>query len=59
MMPAPYQLEVALAYPLQRVATDASTYLLQTFGLPAVAQGNGHGHEKHDRDDDDGKCVRV
>jgi exosortase len=40
MMPAPYQLEVALAHPLQRVATDASTYLLQTFGVPAVAQGN-------------------
>lgn len=40
MMPMPYQVEVALAHPLQRVATEASTYLLQMFGLPAVAQGN-------------------
>jgi exosortase len=40
MMPMPYQLEIALAHPLQRVATAASTYLLQTFGLPAVAEGN-------------------
>jgi exosortase len=40
MMPAPYQVEVALAQPLQRAATAASTYLLQTFGLPAVAEGN-------------------
>jgi exosortase len=40
MMPAPYQLEVALAQPLQRVATASSTYLLQTVGLPAVAEGN-------------------
>lgn len=40
MMPAPYQLEVALARPLQRLATAASTYLLQTLGLPAVAVGN-------------------
>src|SRR5262245_7107079 len=40
MMPMPYQLEIALAHPLQRVATGASTYLLQTFGVPAVAEGN-------------------
>jgi exosortase len=40
MMPAPYQLEVALAQPLQRMATACSTYFLQTFGLPAVAEGN-------------------
>jgi exosortase len=40
MMPMPYQLEIALAHPLQRVATAASTYLLQTFGVPAVAEGN-------------------
>jgi exosortase len=40
MMPAPYQLEVALAQPLQRVATVFSTYVLQTVGLPAVAEGN-------------------
>ncbi len=40
MMPAPYQLEVALAQPLQHLATVFSTYLLQTAGLPAIAEGN-------------------
>lgn len=40
MMPAPFQLEVALAMPLQRMATACSTYCLQTLGLPAVAEGN-------------------
>ncbi len=40
MMPAPYQFEVALAHPLQRVATVASTYALQTLGVPAVSEGN-------------------
>jgi exosortase len=40
MLPMPFQVEVALAVPLRRVATLASTYLLQTFGLPAVAEGN-------------------
>lgn len=40
MLPLPYRLEVALAGPLQNVATSASTYLLQTIGYPAVAEGN-------------------
>jgi exosortase len=40
MLPLPYRLEVAMAYPLQRLATLGSTYLLQTLGLPAVAEGN-------------------
>jgi exosortase len=40
MMPAPFQLEIALAQPLQRVATALSTYLLQTAGLPAIGEGN-------------------
>jgi exosortase len=40
MMPAPFQFEVALAQPLQRLATAASTYALQTLGLSAVAEGN-------------------
>lgn len=40
MLPLPFQLEVALAHPLQRVATLASTYCLQLLGLPALAQGN-------------------
>ena len=40
MIPLPYRLEVSLAAPLQRIATVSSTFLLQTFGLPAVAEGN-------------------
>lgn len=40
MVPLPYRLEVALAHPLQRVATLASTYALQTLGLGACADGN-------------------
>jgi exosortase len=40
MLPLPFRIEVSLAYPLQRLATLASTYLLQTFGFPAVAEGN-------------------
>jgi exosortase len=40
MIPLPYQVAVAMAGPLQRVATVASTYLLQTLGMPAVAEGN-------------------
>jgi exosortase len=40
MLPLPYQLQTALAQPLQRTATLASVYLLETLGLPAVARGN-------------------
>jgi len=40
MLPLPYRLEVALAQPLQRVATRASTYALQTCGFAAHAEGN-------------------
>ncbi|MBN9523785.1 exosortase/archaeosortase family protein [bacterium] len=40
MVPLPYRVEVALAHPLQRVATAASTYALQTLGVLAVAEGN-------------------
>src|SRR5262249_44393678 len=39
MLPLPHRVEVALAYPLQRVATLASTSLLQPCGCPAVAEG--------------------
>lgn len=39
MMPLPYSLETALAYPLRRLATISSTYVLQTVGFPAVADG--------------------
>jgi exosortase len=40
MIPLPYRLEVAMAHPLQRMATIASTYLMQTIGLPAISEGN-------------------
>jgi exosortase len=40
MVPLPYQAELALSHPLQRVATVASTYSLQTLGFPALAEGN-------------------
>lgn len=40
MVPLPYRLEGALSYPLQRAGTLASTYALQTLGLPAIAEGN-------------------
>jgi exosortase len=40
MIPFPYQVEVALAHPLQRLATAWSTYALQVLGLPALAEGN-------------------
>jgi exosortase len=40
MIPLPGGLAGLLSHPLQRVATITSTYLLQTIGVPAVAQGN-------------------
>jgi exosortase len=40
MMPLPYRVEVALRQPLQNLATQASTYALQTLGCPAFAEGN-------------------
>jgi exosortase len=40
MLPLPYQLEVGLARPLQRLATLGSTYALQTLGFAAVSEGN-------------------
>ncbi len=40
MLPLPYRLQIALAQPLQDIATKASTYLLQTLGFPALAEGN-------------------
>ncbi|MBX6316138.1 MAG: exosortase/archaeosortase family protein [Isosphaeraceae bacterium] len=40
MIPLPYRVEMALGSTLQRVATRASTYTLQTLGLPAYAEGN-------------------
>lgn len=40
MMPLPFQLEIALARPLRRLATTVTTYTLQTLGYPALAEGN-------------------
>lgn len=40
MIPLPYTLEVALRGPLRRIGTLTSTYLMQTMGMPALAQGN-------------------
>lgn len=40
MLPLPYRVQIALAQPLQNIATWASTYLLQTLGFPTLAEGN-------------------
>src|SRR5262249_61774768 len=40
VLPLPYRLEVALAHPLQRLATLASTLSLQTAGFAAFSEGN-------------------
>jgi exosortase len=40
MIPLPYHVQTALAMPLQRIATEMSTYVMQTVGLPALAEGN-------------------
>ena len=40
MVPLPYELEQNAGGPLKKFSTNASTYLLQTIGLPAIAEGN-------------------
>jgi exosortase len=40
ILPLPYRIQNAMSGSLQRTATLASTYLLQTLGVPAVAEGN-------------------
>ena len=40
MIPLPFRVETAFGSRLQSLATFASTYALQTLGLPAVAEGN-------------------
>jgi exosortase len=40
MIPLPYRVEIQLGFPLQRLATIVSTYVLQTLGQPALAEGN-------------------
>ncbi len=40
VIPLPYRIQSMLAGTLQRTATIASTYVLQTVGVPAVSEGN-------------------
>jgi exosortase len=40
MLPLPYRFQTLLGGTLQRIATLASAYVLQTFGVPAVTEGN-------------------
>lgn len=40
MIPLPFRLETTVQQSLLRFATNASTYLLQTFGFAAFAEGN-------------------
>lgn len=40
MVPLPEAVAGILSHPLQRIGTIASTYVLQTLGIPAIAQGN-------------------
>jgi len=40
MVPLPFFIEKGVAQPLQRLATICSTYVMQTIGMPAVAEGN-------------------
>jgi exosortase len=40
MIPMPYRATIWLGFPLQQLATTASTYVLQTLGQPALAEGN-------------------
>jgi exosortase len=40
VVPLPYRVQLMLGGTLQNIATTASTYVLQTLGVPAVAEGN-------------------
>jgi exosortase len=40
MIPLPYRVATAMSGPLQRLATITSTFVMQTCGLPALAEGN-------------------
>lgn len=40
MAPLPYRFEQLLSWPLQRLATLASNWVLQSLGQPAIAEGN-------------------
>jgi exosortase len=40
MVPLPFTIEVGLSHPLQRIGTIVSTFILQTLGVAAYAEGN-------------------
>jgi exosortase len=40
MIPLPYTVATMLSGPLQRLATICSAFVMQVFGMPAVAEGN-------------------
>ncbi len=40
MLPLPFQIERALSDPLQILGANESAWYIQTFGIPAIAQGN-------------------
>jgi exosortase len=40
MLPLPHTVSIRLAGPLQELATTVCTFLLQTLGIPALAEGN-------------------
>ncbi len=40
MVPLPYQAERMMMGPLRNLGTTTSTYVMQTIGLPAIAEGN-------------------
>jgi exosortase len=40
MVPLPFRIASALSAPLQQLATVVSTFVMQTLGLPALAEGN-------------------
>jgi exosortase len=40
MIPLPYRVATSMSEPLQRLATVTSTFVMQTCGLPALAEGN-------------------
>lgn len=40
MIPLPYFASVAMSHQLQTIATLCSTFIMQTLGLPALAEGN-------------------
>lgn len=40
MIPLPWTVEIKFSYQLQNIGTHASTFVLQTVGLPAIPEGN-------------------